>query len=246
MPTPPAEQTASWNSGTPPKWLSTSTPLRVPRKNGPRVLSLLGKGGSSKSTTAIQLAGIGAALGQHVLILDTDPQQSVSGWRTLRDDNGIAVHTCRPQEVADRIAQAKKAGFDLVLIDNAPVRTGASDAIADLSDLSMVMVRPSMLDLVVGMNWISWLNAAQRAFVVVIGAAPPLRQDIEAPFVRETRKALVAEARRLWRGQITLRHAVIESVGTGATLMETDPGGPASAEFCRLWDGLMRELERVQ
>jgi len=221
---------------------------RLPDKqNSPYVLSLLGKGGSSKSTTAIQLAGIASTLRHRVLILDTDPQQSVSRWRSLRPNDGaVSSHFCRPQDVAARVAQAGKLGFELVVIDNAPVRTEASDSIARLSDLSLIMVRPSMLDLVVGLDWISWLNATLCPFVVVVGAAPAIRQGMEAPFMRQTRVALAAEAKRLWKGQITFRHAIVESVGMGATLMETDPAGPGASEFCRLWNDLIAELERVK
>jgi chromosome partitioning protein len=195
----------------------------------------------------IQLAGIGAAIGHRVLILDTDSQRSASGWRMLRDDNAsIGVKTCRPQDVVALVSQAGKAGVELVLIDYPPVRTAASDTIAAVSDLSVVVARASMLDIVVGMDWITWLNAANHPFAVAIGAAPPMRNGTEAPFVREARKALRQDVSRLWRGQITLRHVVIESVGMGGTLMETEPDGAAAGEFCRLWTGLMAELERTQ
>lgn len=211
-----------------------------------RVVSLFGKGGSSKSTTAIQLAGIAAACGHGVLILDVDPQRSVSGWRSLRKTKSVGVRSCYPKDVPALVKQADQTGIDLVIVDNAPVRTSASEAIAAISDLSVVMVRPAMFDLIVGMDWIAWLNATQRNFAVVIGAAPPMRNGLQAPFVREARQALRQEASRVWNGQITLRHAVIESIGAGATLMETDPSGPAAAEFCRLWTGLMAEMERVR
>lgn len=117
-------------------------------------------------------------------------------------------------------------------MDNARVRNGSSDNIAALSDLSIVIVRPSMLDLLVGMDRVSWLNASGSAFVVVIGAAPALRQGIGAPFVRDARRSLSCEAKRLWRSQITLRHAIIESVDIGTTLTETEPGELAAGEFC--------------
>jgi Mrp family chromosome partitioning ATPase len=53
-------------------------PLPPTMQRGPYVLSLWGKGGSGKSTTALQLAGIAAYLGHRVLILDVDPQGSAA------------------------------------------------------------------------------------------------------------------------------------------------------------------------
>lgn len=64
-------------------------------RGGPFVLSLWGKGGSGKTTTALQLAGIAAYLGHRVLVLDVDPEGSAAAWRTLRDDDTIAVQSVR-------------------------------------------------------------------------------------------------------------------------------------------------------
>lgn len=87
MPSPPVDNRSA------PNYYSSPTPLlRVPRKsNGPLVISLLGKVGSSKTTTVIELAGIAGFLRHRVLILDTDPQRSASGWRSLRNDGSVAV-----------------------------------------------------------------------------------------------------------------------------------------------------------
>jgi cellulose biosynthesis protein BcsQ len=61
-------------------------PPRLPQKsrNRPHVISLVGKGGSGKSTTAIQLGAIAKAAGHSVLILDADRQASLSCWAFVR------------------------------------------------------------------------------------------------------------------------------------------------------------------
>lgn len=107
---------------------SASELIRLPLKTSgmPWIISMIGKGGAGKTTSAIQMAGIAAQLNYRVLILDADPQRSASAWRSLRSDQRIAVHSCRPEDVETMLARARSKAIDLVLIDNAPNWSSAS------------------------------------------------------------------------------------------------------------------------
>lgn len=205
---------------------------------------MFGKGGSGKTTAAVQFAGVAAYLGYRVLILDADPQLSASAWRSLRANDFIAVHSCRPEQVDELLKRAQSAGVDLVLIDNAPNWNSSSPRIAASSDLSIVMVRPATFDLVVGLRWVGWLNKLGLHFVAVIGAAPPRRLEQESPLVRNARKSLLGVGGRVWKQQITSRHSVVESVAAGRTLMEMDPVGAAAGDYCRLWNAITGKLQK--
>ncbi len=181
------------------------------------------------------------------MILDVDPQRSASAWRSLRSDKCIAVHSCLPKDVEVMLARARSKAIDFVLIDNAPNWTSASPRIAALADLTIVTVRPAGFDLVVGLDRVKFLSQQRPStrFVVVIGPAPAQRLGQDNPLVRSAREALRHAGGRVWQRQITHRHAVVESVGHGKTLMETAPNGPAAREYCRLWDAIITEMQRT-
>jgi chromosome partitioning protein len=215
-------------------------PLPPNRRRDPWTVSLWGKGGAAKTTTCLQLAGIAVFLGHKALVLDVDPQGSAAAWRSLRDDDTIAVQSGRPGEVDELLRRARRAAFDLVLIDNAPARNADVSRIAGLSDLSILLARPSAFDLVVARKWIQVF--AGRKYFTVISAAPPVRQSVESPLVRDARRAMSSVGGRVWKGQLTARHAVVQSIGLGQTLIEADPSGPATLEYCRLWNLIIKDL----
>ena len=69
------------------------------------------KGGTGKSTIAVNLAAMRAIRGKEVLIVDTDPQESATIWGAARSENAISpIVTC--------VSLRGKVGFDLVKLSN--------------------------------------------------------------------------------------------------------------------------------
>ena len=174
-----------------------------------------------------------------MLILDVDPQGSAAAWRSLRDDDTIAVQSGRPDEVEKLLRRACSANFDLVLIDNAPGKNSSVSRVAGMSDLSIILARPSPFDLLIGRDWVKAFEG--RKFVMVIAVAPPPRQGQDSPLVRDARHVLRGLGGRVWRRQLTARHAVVQCTGLGRTVIEADPFSPAAQEHSRLWNGLVNE-----
>ncbi len=103
-----------------------------------------------------------------------------------------------------------------------------------LADLSLVVVRPSFLDLAAAIESVAMIRRVKKPVLMVVNQAPPARDGVESPTVRRALKALAVLgqpiAPTLLRSRITYQSAL----ETGRTAEELGP--PAAArEVAELW-----------
>src|SRR3954468_18453457 len=139
------------------------------------------KGGVGKSTLCASLAVISG----DSLILDVDPQASVSQWFQSRPETFPLPECARskPRDVATIIKATKR---QWVFIDT-PGDLTAREAI-EASDLCVVPVRPSIHNPRAAAAPVNLLSGNPTAFV--INATPPATVFAEHSFVIEARRAL--------------------------------------------------------
>ena len=109
------------------------------------------KGGSGKSTVAVNLAAVLAAGGRRVALLDTDPQGSVARWheeRQRRGDGLAPLSFDRPSgwrvpAALDRL----RRNHDVVVLDTPPHAGTDSKVAIRAADLVLMPVQPSPADL---------------------------------------------------------------------------------------------------
>ena len=76
------------------------------------------KGGSGKSTIAINIAVAASLAGLRVLLVDTDPQGTTREWGKSRTrDGGPSVVDCSSNQLAAVLESAEKDGYELVIVD---------------------------------------------------------------------------------------------------------------------------------
>lgn len=179
------------------------------------------KGGSGKTTVAVNLAVALAQAGHNVAALDTDPQGSMGRWFMTRADAGepgLDFSTASAWGVSFEIKKLKRDN-DFIVIDTPPkVDSDLRPALRE-SDLVLVPVATSQVDL-----WAldSILDLADRV------GAPTLivlnRYKAGTRVSEEVERALAE--REIRRAETVLGNRVIyaETLGQGQGVMERGRG----------------------
>lgn len=202
------------------------------------------KGGSGKTTLALHLAVAAEAAGRKTLIADTDPQKSALEWRQARSAAAPEVAVVQPTMLRRLKDAIERSRFQLMVIDTPPVAGGnVLDAIA-AADLTLIVARPSMLDLWSVEYSAEQVRAARGRAMFVLSQAPSRRGDSESAAVINAVERLTGYGFPVASIGLRARVAYSHSVGSGRTTQEVEPNGVASREVSRLAEVVFAKLWR--
>lgn len=198
------------------------------------------KGGSGKTTLALNLAVTATNHGQRACVIDTDPQATAAAWGDWRGDSPPEVMTSPPARLPKSIQSAVKSGVELIVIDTPPHADAAAREAVKAADLVLVPTRPRTFDLHAIEATAELINYAGKPGFVILNAVPPRATQLitEVSGFVEGLGLKVAPVRFGDRG--AFHH--YSSAGSVAT--EGDPDGKAAAEVAELWQWLRRQLDR--
>jgi len=130
------------------------------------------KGGAGKTTLAAHLAVAAEAAGLGpVVLIDTDPQGSLSAWWNSRESDSPALAEARLAELPEKLAALAKGGFKLAVIDTPPAITSAIRDVVKLADLVLIPTRPSPHDLRAVGSTVDIAQEAARPFAFALTQA---------------------------------------------------------------------------
>jgi chromosome partitioning protein len=105
------------------------------------------KGGTGKSTIAIHLACCALETGVNVSLVDTDAQGSVKDWANVRPDSMETPNVVCNNDPYSIHVTIERLEDELVVVDSPAGLSEITGEVLGLSDLVLVPIMPSVLDL---------------------------------------------------------------------------------------------------
>jgi chromosome partitioning protein len=202
------------------------------------------KGGAGKSTLTAHLAAAAHQAGRRCLLVDADPQGSLTLWQSLRVDRQPPLKNAA-RGVDGLLAMAMLDGIEWVFIDTPPTMWVVVEEAIRAATLVVIPARPGFFDLASVRETVATARKQNKPYAVVINAAPAKRDDKEAPVVAQSRAHLDSLAIPVWSGQITQRAGFSLSLAAGSSAGEIDPHSAAASEIARLWSAISRSVEAI-
>src|SRR6201995_2112684 len=159
------------------------------------------KGGSGKSPLAAHLAAQIKA-SKSCLLIDADPQGSLTLWHKLRGTNEPPIKTA-VNSVSGIVAAAKRDGAEWVFIDTPPNMSAVGGDGIHNATMVIIPARPGVFDVNAVQETILSCRAARKPYAVVLNGAPARRDEAESPIVAIARESLSKFRAPVWGGQTT-------------------------------------------
>lgn len=197
------------------------------------------KGGAGKTTLVMALAGQAMAAGQRVVVLDLDPQASVSTWSDQRpEDAAPTVASIQATRLPQELTLAHKIA-DLILLDTPPHSEPTTLAVARAADTVLIPCRPGFLDIMAIHSTADMIAmAGKRPAIIFNGVRPNSKQAQDAAAAVAALPADVCPA------HLSLRSDFDAAVTHGQTVHEYAPSSKAACEIAAVATWVFARLPR--
>ncbi len=210
-----------------------------------QVISLVNqKGGVSKSTTSVHLAYWLNRKRKKVLLVDADSQRSSSQWFEGTDAPIKCEVLQTPDELLEQIPELA-ADCDYLIVDGPASLSEATRAILFRTDLAVIPVQPTGVDLRSASDAMRLVKQAQSVRGGLPLAALFLSRAVKGTRLKEEAIALLNSnpGAVLLKTAIHQKQAIADTSGQSATVWDL-PGKPA-AESAKEYERLFKEILKL-
>ena len=198
------------------------------------------KGGVGKTTVAINLASGLALRSYTVLLVDCDPQGRVIQWHSSQPQNILEVE--RLAQTFSRAEFRKRTSkYDYVFIDAPPAISDITVSVLAASDLVIITVGPSALDLWSSRRILSLLPNNRSKYRPGKACALICRKIPGTRVAREAREAVEVCGLDILPVEISQRIAYVEAMTAGLSVMQYEPKSAAANEINELCDFIVNQ-----
>lgn len=188
------------------------------------------KGGSGKSTLAASLAVAAYEAGERVVVVDLDPQKSLTSWGALRSASGIVFRTVAPDDFNQWVVRTRRIpAVSLCIVDTPGTFGPGVDVALGHANCALVPVRASVLDLWAGVPTARRISGMGRRFAFVVNGASPVS------YARTNDAIATLGKNGLVGPVVSERVAHRDAIASGLGVTELDPTGKAASEIRELW-----------
>jgi chromosome partitioning protein len=203
------------------------------------------KGGAGKTTLTAHLAAFAQRQGHRCLVIDADPQGSLSLWHARRPGGQPALQSAA-HGIERVLAHAMVDGYAWVFIDTSPTMWVVVQEAIRAATLVLIPARPGFFDIAAVQETVGVARKHNKPYAVVINGAPVKRDDKDAPAVAASRAELDKLAVPVWAGQISHRAGYTATLAAGVSVGELGVETAAGTEIARLWSAVERSVEAVK